>query len=289
MTPEPDTAATGQGAPVRLLVAYNSAEALAEHARLSPPGPTLIVDNASRDETSAVSRGLGFDVLRLDRNVGFGMGIMAGLHHLDAELVLVMNPDVTLRADTEAALIAAARAWPDCDLFVPRLIGGDGHVFFRHESRFEARSKDRRPPWGDCAVPSISGAAMLIRRQAFIDFGGFDPEIFLFFEDDDIAIRYWRARRPAIYVHAAVAEHAEGSSSGADMQAHRIKDESFGWSQAYLGAKHFGESGWGDFVKMLFKLFTYTVSGRRERRLRQWGRIKGAWTCLRGRRAPFRP
>ena len=274
---------------VRLLVAYNSAEALEEHARVSPPGRTLIVDNASRDNTGEVAAALGFEVLRLERNVGFGMGIMAGLHHLDAEFVMVMNPDVTLRADTEAELLQAVGRNPGCDLFVPRLLGGDGEVFFRHESRFEPRSRDRRPPVGDCCVPCISGAAMLIRRAAFIEFGGFDPEIFLFFEDDDIAIRYWRARRPAVYVHDAVAEHAEGSSSGADVRAHRIKDESFGWSMMYFGARHFGRRGWRDFVAMVLKLCVYTLSGRSQRRIRQWSRIRGAWAFLVGRKAPFRP
>ncbi|MEM1300344.1 MAG: glycosyltransferase family 2 protein [Pseudomonadota bacterium] len=273
----------------RLLVAYNSAEALQDHARSSPPGPTLIVDNASTDRTGEVARSLDFDVLRLEANVGFGMGIMAGLTHLDAELVLVMNPDVTLRADTESELLRAAREWPECDLFVPQLIGGGGHVFFRHESRFEPRSKDRRPPFGDCCVPSISGAAMLIRRAPFIEFGGFDPEIFLFFEDDDIAVRSWRARHPAIYVHGAVAEHEEGSSSGRDARAHHIKDVSFGWSLMYVGAKHFGRRGWRDFVAMALKLLVYAISGRRQRMLRQWGRLTGAWAWLRGGRAPFRP
>lgn len=275
--------------PVRVMVGYNSARTLEKHASGSPPGPTLIVDNASLDDTSDTARRLGFDVLRLERNVGFGMGVMAGLEHTDAEFALVLNPDITLRPDTEAELMAAARRWPDCDLFVPRLIGSDGHTFFRYETRFEPRTRDRRPPEGDCCIPMISGAAMLVRRERFLAFGGFDPEIFLFFEDDDLAIRYARARRPVIHVHGAVAEHAEGSSSAGDVAASRIKEESFGWSMMYFGAKHFGRSGWRDIVAMSLKLAVYAVSGRGARVRRQQFRLRGAWAWVRGRRAPFRP
>ena len=275
--------------PTRLIVAYNSAGALREFATASPPGPTLVVDNASRDETGRTAQELGFDVLRLEANVGFGMGIMAGLEALEAELVLVLNPDASLRAGAEDALVAAAQAYPETDIFVPRIVGAGGSEFFRHECMHEARVRDRRPPTGDCCIRALSGAVMLIRRPAFMAAGGFDPEIFLYFEDDDIALRAWAGRRPAVYVHGAVAEHAGDASSTEDSAAHRIKDQSFGWSMLYVGRKHFGRSGWGALIGMALKLPVYAVSGRGQRLRRQWGRMQGAWAFLRGRSAPFRP
>ena len=130
---------------------------------------------------------------------------------------------------------------------------------------------------------------MLIRRDAFLTAGGFDPQIFLYFEDDDLALRAWAERRPIVYVRAAVVRDARNAASLGDRSADRIKYQSYGWSLLYLGAKHFGKPGWPAFVAMVMKLAVYVIFVRRRRIGRQWGRMKGAWDYLRGRKAPFRP
>lgn len=289
--PEASNAASGAGEAVqggvqRLVVAYNSAQALHAQARHSSAAPVLLVDNASSDDTATVAEALGHTVLRLERNVGYGPAIMAGLAMLDAECVLVVNPDVQIPEGCGEALMAAANRWPDCDIFVPNLQTPDGARFYRHESAFEPRVRDRSLPDGDCCVPALSGAALLLRRQAFLDWGGFDPSIFLFFEDDDLALRCQRERRPVIYVHGARAIHEGDASTAGDAGAHRIKDTNFGWSQLYVGAKHFYRSGYGTVLGMMVSLLRYAVQGRRQRLSRTLGRLSGAWGYLRGKPAP---
>lgn len=272
-----------------VIVGYNSAVVLAAQAAHLPDVPVIVVDNGSSDETARAAAVRGHRVLPLDRNIGFGQGAMVGISAAETSLVLVLNPDARIDTDSLAALERAAAQYPNSDVFVPQILDETGSTFFRHECLHEPRVRDRRPPSGDCCIRALSGAAMLLRREAFLAFGGFDPEIFLFFEDDDIAIRCWRARRPAIHVHDARAIHAGDSSSAGDSSAHRIKDISFGWSRLYLGAKHFGRSGWLDLMALLSKVPVYAISGRTRRLRRQIGRIRGAWAWICGKPAPFRP
>ncbi len=273
----------------RVVVGFNSADMLRWQAEGSLALPSLVVDNASRDDTEAVARGLGYRVLRLGENQGFGRAVMEGLRAVDTELALVINPDARIDRKGVMALIAAARTYPDCDLFVPRIVDEQGAVFFRHESSLEPRLARRDVPKGTACIPMISGAAMLIRVRPFLAFGGFDPEIFLYFEDDDLALRYRAARRPIIYVPEAVSLHLGDRSSTVDRQANRVKDVSFGWSRAYVMRKHGRGNRAVCLAAMLGKLPVYVVSLRTQRLRRQIGRIRGFISAMAGRRAPFLP
>ncbi len=273
----------------RVIVGFNSAGMLRWQAEGSLALPSLLVDNASRDNTAAVARGLGYRVLSLGENQGFGRAVMEGLRAVDTELALVINPDARIDRKGVMALLAAARAHADCDLFVPRLVDADGEVFFRHESSLEPRLSRRDVPEGTACIPMISGAAMLIRVRPFLAFGGFDPAIFLYFEDDDLALRYRAARRPIIFVPEAVALHLGDRSSGVDPEANRVKDVSFGWSRAYLMRKHGRGNRAACLAGMLGKLPVYAVSLRGQRLRRQIGRIRGFMAAMAGRRAPYLP
>lgn len=274
----------------RLIVTYNSAEALAKF--VSPlraeAVETLVVDNASRDATRAVAAGLGYRVLTLGENHGFGTAIMRGLATLDADLVLVANPDITLDQTAVDTLVDAARRYPDADFFVPAIRKADGRAFFRYESQFEPRARHRLPPDGEACILAISGAVFLVRRAEFLEHG-FDPEIFLYFEDDDLALSYAAAKRPMIYVPDAVAEHAANQSSVPTRATDRLKNLSFGWSWGYVMTKH----GRGDAAAsrraLLFRALRALLTLRFARARRHWEVSEGLARFLKGERAPYRP
>jgi len=48
---------------------------------------------------------------------------------------------------------------------------------------------DVKPPRDVFGVPALSGAFMLVRREAIDRTGGFDPNFFLYFEDYDWSVR----------------------------------------------------------------------------------------------------
>jgi GT2 family glycosyltransferase len=62
-------------------------------------------------------------------------------------------------------------------------------------------------------VDWVSGACVLLRRDRFLEVGGFDPRYFLYWEDADLCRRL-RARGYQIrYAPAATAVHRVGASS----------------------------------------------------------------------------
>ncbi len=272
----------------RLLVGYNSADALRKVSSTAPRSlATLVVDNASQDDTVA-AEGLGYACLRLPANYGYGGAIMRGLAALDCDLVLIVNPDVRLDADALAELAAAAQRYPEADVFVPAIQKPDGTPFFRHESRFEPRARRRVIPTGDACIRTLSGAAMLVRRASFLTHG-FDPQIFLYFEDDDVGLSYAKAHRPLVYVPSAVVRHVGDASSAPSSDLRAIKGRSFGWSWGYVMTKH----GVGRIrlaeISVLLKMLRAAVTLRRNRFRRQALVLAGLRSFKAGERAPFLP
>ena len=72
-------------------------------------------------------------------------------------------------------------------------------------------------------VGAIPGAAMLIRRNVFLDLGGFAADYHAYLEDVDLCWRAWLTGREVHYVPKAVAFHRYGSSGGGRASPFRIK------------------------------------------------------------------
>jgi len=271
----------------RLIVTFNSAAVL-EYSRIPAHElATLAVDNASSDNTPAEAQTLGYEVLHLDQNVGYANAIMAGLDRINTEFVLIANPDVQISNRAIQILLDAAARHPDCSLFIPRIFKPDGSEFFRYETRFDPRVRNRVPPSTDQNVDTVSGAVLLVRRKPFIHHGGFDTNIFLYFEDDELSLRFRKLNQPMRFVADASAKHIGDGSSGNTVSANRIKDISFGWSWGYLMEKMQLGNRWITFLKILGKLLIYVASFRSRKARRQLGIANGFLKNLAGHPAPF--
>jgi len=77
-----------------------------------------------------------------------------------------------------------------------------------------------------------------MRREFFIEVGGFDNRIFLFYEDDDLCRRIADSGKALIWVHEAIARHGRGRSSAP--QKGRIFRTRWhqAWSKAYVSRKY---------------------------------------------------
>jgi len=278
---------------VAIIVAHDSAEALpgclaalaAEHV------PAVVVDNASRDGSVALAEAAGTQVVRMPRNEGYGRANNRGVAAAaQAERVLILNPDVTLRPGAVDALLAAARAYPDAGLLAPRLVEPDGRFFYQPRSLlapYLTNRKGRRAlPEGDACAPFLSGACLMIRRDLFLTLGGFDPNLFLFYEDDDLCRRVADAGHALVHVHGAEALHGRGRSSAPEPgRVFRTRWHQ-AWSRAYVSAKYrLPDPSPGMLAVNAPKAALARLIGHRALWERYGGSAAGALAALRGRTA----
>jgi N-acetylglucosaminyl-diphospho-decaprenol L-rhamnosyltransferase len=227
-----------------IVVAFDSAHALPDClGALGREGvPAVVVDNASQDGSADVAERLGARVIRNPRNEGYGRANNRGAAVADGDFLLIVNPDIVLDPDAVAALLAAAARYPDAGLLAPRIVEPDGRVFFQPRSLLSPYLPNPvgrlSLPEGDVCAPFLSGACFLIRRALFLELGGFDPNIFLFYEDDDLCRRVADAGHALVHVHGAVARHGRGRSSAP--KPGRIFRGRWhqAWSRAYVARKY---------------------------------------------------
>lgn len=225
-----------------IVVAYDSAHVLPQClSALRREGVRIVlVDNASSDDTAALAEAAGATVIRNARNEGFGRAMNIGVAAADTPLCLLTNPDLVYGPGAVDQLVAAARRWPDAGLIAPRIVEADGRVFFQADSLLapaRAGAPRQAPPEGDCCAGFLSGASLLVRREDFLALGGFDPQIFLFYEDDDLCRRMREAGRALVHVHDAIARHGRGQSTAP--RAGRVFRARWhlAWSKAYVARK----------------------------------------------------
>lgn len=229
-----------------ITVSYNSAAVLPGLLASVPAGvPHIVVDNDSRDTSAALVSAAGAIVVQLQENVGFSRGCNAGAGAAaagDAELLFFLNPDCILQPDTITALQQAALAYPDAAAFTPLTHKNTQDKLFSFRSLLAPYLPNpqniKHWPQGDCCIPMASGGALCVRRAAFTKVGGFDENIFMFFEDDDLCARLIKQCGAIVHVQGAVITHMVGTGSKRSWRGLVFKNRKFAESQLYIYRKY---------------------------------------------------
>lgn len=219
-------------------VAYNSVEVLPTMASSLPDGVRLVVvDNGPEDGARDWATANGHLLVTPRENVGFGPACNLGAAAAGSDFILFINPDARLGDGALHALLGAASAHPAAVAFGPEIQRADGSVFRYRPSILLGRRAARKYPARPkklCQVPSLNGACFLCRRDAFERVGGFDDNIFLYFEDDDLSLRLSEQEGPLLYVPAAKVFHASGGSTPEGPSLACFKGYHYSLSHAYI-------------------------------------------------------
>ena len=96
---------------------------------------------------------------------------------------------------------------------------------------------ENQPADEDQQIATLHGSCILVARELFERVGGFDPGIFLYHEDDDLALRLAK-HGPLMQSRAAIVQHLQGRSSARSPENARFKAYHMARSRAYAYAKH---------------------------------------------------
>lgn len=166
-----------------------------------------VVDNGSTDGTpeEIADRWPDVQVERLTANVGFGSAINIGASLWPRHHVLALNVDTIPSKDAIARLVRTLSVLPRAGVVAPRLLNADGSLQ-PSAYRFPTLGRwwsstvglDRLAPEGrnipvpgsrPVTVPWVTGAALLVCREAWDEVGGFDPAYRFFVEEVDLQRR----------------------------------------------------------------------------------------------------
>jgi N-acetylglucosaminyl-diphospho-decaprenol L-rhamnosyltransferase len=197
----------------------------------------LVIDNASRDgsHTAAVAAHPAVRLITNPTNVFLSPAWNQGARQTSAPYLLFLNPDAEMFAGTLARYVQVARSHPRAGIVGPMIRNPDGTVYasgrrfpsvvdatfhamlspFTRDNPFTRRyemggwdrSSDREVDW-------VSGACMLMPREAYDAVGGFDEGFPLYAEELDIATRLREAGRTVLFTPSVEILHEIGVSTG---------------------------------------------------------------------------
>jgi GT2 family glycosyltransferase len=248
----------------------------------------ICIDNASTDGLEGMLAGRQVVYVRNDENIGYPRACNRGAQIAKSEFILFMNPDVELSPGAIEALTGAINRYPGVDAFVPRTVTGDGTAWNRSTTKFENAQNPSAPrlrydPVGDCCIRFVNGGVFLIRRSTFRTLGGFDENIFLYFEDDDLSLRLLAAGHKIVYVHNANAIHRVGTSSRPVGQYLLQKEFHKKRSEIYFNAKYGKKTNHQrELASGIAKIAFYCLTFRPRRVRAAYGRLRGAWSVRHG-------
>ena len=157
----------------------------------------IIVDNASTDQTCEwVESEFGeILVLRSESNLGYGAACNRGLRTAHGRYALVLNPDTIIAPGALHEMLDVVRRHPN-SFVTPKLLLSDGRVNAcgneMHISGIVSCTGFGQQASSITGVRKpflLSGAAILARREAWLDLSGFAEWCFMYFEDADLSLR----------------------------------------------------------------------------------------------------
>ena len=186
----------------------------------------VLVDNASADGCAegAIKRWPWLKVVRSETNLGFAGGVNLGADAASGEVLILLNDDAAAEPGFVEAHLDTLADNPGAAATAGRLVSWDGsrHDFVRGGVTFDTHAfqigqgwpvGEIEPPAAGEALPFGCGGNMAVRRADWDELGGFDPDLFAYFEDVELGWRLWAFGREVVAAPDAVARHRGGATS----------------------------------------------------------------------------
>lgn len=206
----------------------------------SRPVDVVVADNGSEDDSVELMRTQfpEVELLELGENLGFGRALNRAVSDHPGDPVILFNNDAAAEPRFVESMLDGLGAGVDSVAGVlvqerdPALIDSAGVVADVTLMGFDHLHGEPLAAALTAADPlGPTGGAALYRKAAFDRVGGFDPRIFLYGEDLDLALRLAVAGGRCRLAAEARALHASSASLGA---VSAIKREHAGWGRGYM-------------------------------------------------------
>ncbi len=260
-----------------VIVSYNVSDFLrrALQTLIAAAGETeheiIVVDNNSSDGSPVMVRE-EFPSVKLidsDSNEGFSAACNRGIKTSAGDYILILNPDTETEPYAIDRALGFMRTHPEAGAAGARLTDGKGRFLpeskrgfpspltslfrftglgkiFPRSAFFNAYYLGDRPENETCPADILTGAFMLIRREALEKAGLFDTDFFMYGEDIDLSWRIRKAGYINYYLHDVRITHFKGCSSSREREA---AVRHFWDAMAIFAGKHL-KRGWHLPVKV---------------------------------------
>lgn len=202
------------------------------------PMEVIVVDNNSVDDSVNMveEKYPSVQLIKNQENVGFSKANNQGIEQSQGEFVLLLNPDTAVAEDSFSIVVSFMESHADCGGLGVRMIDGKGqflpeskrglptpmvafYKIFGLSSLFPKSEKFSRYHLGHLSehenhtIDILSGAFMLMRKEALNKVGVLDEDFFMYGEDVDLSYRITQGGYKNYYCSDTSIIHYKGEST----------------------------------------------------------------------------
>ena len=241
-------------------------------------GEIIVIDNASSDDSCEMMKTKFPNIKLIENkdNLGFPKGNNIGVAQAKGEYICILNPDTVVSEDTFSKVLNSQLVTHNSQLGIIgcKLIDGAGN--------FLPESKRGVPtPWvaftkifglykisnyfgkyyaqhlsenESGKVDILVGAFMIMKRELYLEVGGFDENCFMYSDDIDLSYLVLKTGKSNYYFHETSVIHYKGESTVRDVTYMKRFRE----AMQFFYKKHFKKSWFFD-VMMQVGSFVFSL------------------------------
>ncbi|GAG85702.1 unnamed protein product, partial [marine sediment metagenome] len=191
----------------------------------------IIVDNLSKDQTTdiIIKEYPWVKLIKSKKNLGFGKGNNLGAKYAQGDILFFLNPDTVVKNNLIEIINKFFNSHPQAGAMSPRQLDEQGH------NRYENIAVDptlinlirgilpRKWDWDkEQEIDLACAAAIAIKKDVFIKVSGFDPDFFLYMEENDLCLRIRQQGYKIFYHPLGKIFHLKGASISQDPERKKL-------------------------------------------------------------------
>jgi GT2 family glycosyltransferase len=212
-----------------------------QNAMKNIDGEIIVVDNNSSDDSCEMMKRCFPNVTLIENkeNSGFPKGNNIGVAIAKGEYLCILNPDTVVAEDTFGKVLDFAKTKQDLGIVGCKLIDGTGNFlpeckrgvptpwvaftkitglykFFPKSSLFNKYYAQHLTEKQTGKVDILVGAFMVMKRDLYLEVGGFDENCFMYSDDIDLSYMVLQKGKANYYFHETSVIHYKGESTVRD-------------------------------------------------------------------------
>ncbi len=241
-------------------------------------GEIIVIDNSSSDDSCAMMKEKFPNVKLIENkeNSGFPKGNNIGVAEAKGEYLCILNPDTVVAEDTFLKILNSKLQTPNSKLGIVgcKLIDGTGNFLpeakrgvptpwvaftkifglYKISNFFGKYYAQHLTENQSGKVDILVGAFMILKRDLYLEVGGFDENCFMYSDDIDLSYMVLKSGKENYYFHETSVIHYKGESTVRDgLYMKRFRE-----AMQFFYKKHFKKSAIFD-VMMKVGSFAFSI------------------------------
>ena len=204
-----------------IIVCFNSYKLIKKNLFEISKFKTIIIDNSKSDEIRLLVKGVdNIKYIKTKKNLGYGKGNNLGVSESKTPFILILNPDILVESKSIEILYKSYFNYENVGILAPALYDNNnnrrnnGNISYINREKISKKNiLNNQKAEGNTCYQFVVGCAFLIKRDFFDRIGGFDKDLFMYFEDNDICDKTIEKNKSIIEIPESKMVHLQGLSS----------------------------------------------------------------------------